>query len=202
MKRFAFDIAIIPPENIMKICIGLNNKENSLPYQHLNSKNNLPHITLAMGITTKNNAEEIRNELETFLKDTGPLELKIIGMDHDHTPEGKRNRHFVIKKTPELQKLHEEIMKIVSKHATYDGTIEDIYTDEGEAPIGYTLEWLNNYGRRIENSNLFRAHISLKCMNAEYKKLPLKFSADRIAFCYLGNYCTCRKIIWEKRLKG
>ncbi|MBU2542799.1 hypothetical protein KJ785_04545 [Patescibacteria group bacterium] len=194
MSKIAFDIAILPPENIQDICVELCNKyANNSGQLRLNKIDNLTHISLFMGMTEKNDLPDMFERVEKITNNLGTLKLEL------ETLKKINNTHFfVVKKTPELQNLHEKIVNELKDYKAKN-TTADMFFDEKIDES--TFFWTDNY---ITGSSFqkFWPHITLKgCAKPKYDDLPKKFIADKIAICHLGDHCTCRKILWETNLK-
>jgi hypothetical protein len=99
---------------------------------------------------------------------------------------------FEIKKTKELQSLHEKAMKKVELFFSYDVTEDMIYdADVAES----ALLWIKNYPEKASFAN-FLPHITIGYGRIEnVPSFPIEFNASRLAVCHLGNHCTCRKIL-------
>jgi hypothetical protein len=80
-----------------------------------------------------------------------------------------------------------------------------------ESFVGYpavhpaSVEWVNRY-RTAAAFDRFSPHITIGIgrfgEERERPRLPLSGVASRLALCHLGDYCTCRKILFETELKG
>ena len=201
MSKKAIDIVLLPPENIMKLCIDLNRKDNADSYQTINLKDNLPHISLAMGVLDENDLESAKNLLSKISNDFLVLNLELFEMYYGVTPDNKKSYAFRVGITEELQNLHNKIVSDFSKILSHNKvSIDMFYFDPNETMDEISSYWVQNYPKKsFEN---FSAHISLKCRNAEYNNTPVKFTANDLAICYLGNFCTCRKILHSVKLKS
>jgi 2'-5' RNA ligase len=194
MSKIAVDIALLLPEAINMICIDINQKEYSEKYSDLSKSDNHPHITMAMGVIDKNDIEEVNNKLQKVVKNFSKLDLEIIKTYHQLTPENKISYGFEIKLTDEIKKLHGKIMKDLLPMFSYNVTSDMFFLDSEEKFSEVSKVWVESYGVNHSNPDNYHPHISLKCRKAEYNNFPEKFIASKVAFCHLGNYCTCRTI--------
>lgn len=199
MSKIAVDIVLLPPKEIMQICIDLNRKD-AKNYQAFNLKDNLPHISLAMGVLDTKNLQVAKERLDNISNNFLGLELELTEISYTVTPSKKKSYEFRIGITPELQELHNTIMRDYSDIFNYDVvTLDMFYSDPGEQMNEISCYWVKNYPKKsFEN---FSAHISLKCRNANYPNTPVKFTANDLALSQLGNFCTCRKILHSVKLK-
>ena len=188
--KLAIDIALLPPEEIMDKAIEINKKLVDDP-TILNKENCLPHITLCMGVLKEEDLPKVKEILQEISDNYSKLSLKISRINEEHSA-------FDIEKTEELQKLHETIVNQLAPILTYDATTEICFSPP--PVVERTLFWINNYK---ENSSFekFYPHITLGVQKIEGKELSVPFQASRLVLCHLGNYCTCRKILFETELK-
>ncbi|MDD4333317.1 MAG: hypothetical protein PHT51_04365 [Patescibacteria group bacterium] len=189
MSKIAIDVVLLPPENIMDKAIKINQQfvDDSIK---LNKKNCLPHISLCMGIVDEKNLPEIKTIISKLSKRFFKLPLMINKIDSRHIC-------FEIKKNKTIQKLHEEIMKGLSPYLSYKATTKMCFTPP--PIVKKTLTWINNY-KKTSFKN-FYPHITLGISKLENKKIKINFTASKLAVCHLGNYCTCRKILFSMKLK-
>lgn len=193
MSKIAIDIALIPPTEIMDLCIELNQK-SSEQTSVLNKKDNLPHITLAMGAADEKDLGVINKKLENIVKNFTPLNLEILDLYYHLTPKNKKSYCFAIKPTEELVNLHAVIMKELLPILSYEVSLDMFYKDKGEEVDDVSISWVENYGEKHADPNNYQPHISLKVRDAKYDNSPIKFTASKLALCHLGDHCTCRKV--------
>lgn len=192
MVKIAVDVVILPPENIMDISIELNRKFESL--SRLNKENNLPHITLAMGVIEESEIDFVKKKLEDIHKKVGKIDLELEEVYNTVKPDGKKSYSLRIKKTKELVDLHLRIMKELSSIFTYEVNSDMFNKDESIEPLA--IEWVENYKENHKLPEDYHPHISLHCgEEVIFKDIPIKFVGSKLALCHLGNKCTCRKIL-------
>lgn len=191
MSKLAIDIVLLPPDEVMDVCIKIN--------PNLNKIDRIPHISLLMGVTTENEIENIKEKIKK-IANTAPLKLEIPELVFFQRPDGTTNCYFKIKKDDNIQSLHETIIEQVSPELLYDASLEMFYKDKNETLDQLSTFWVNKFLKEFSLEN-FNPHITLKTSQAEYNNLPIKFTTTRLAICQLGNYCTCRKILYETSLQ-
>ncbi len=198
MSKIAIDVALIPPKEILDLAINLN--KTFTPLSAFNDKNNLPHITLAMGVIEKTRIDLINKKLGEISEKFNSIDLEISKVSTHIKPDGKKSFYFEIKPSKELADLHGEIMKQLDSILTHKVEIEMFNQDQPVEPI--SKYWVENYKKDHQNPENFQGHISLKCKNEPvYDQLPLKFRASKLTLCHLGNLCTCREIFGSYELK-
>ena len=188
MSQIAIDIVLLPPSDIMDQAIAINKQFSNDPIQ-LNKTDCLPHISLCTGVVRQKDIERIRQIIDDISKGFTALSLTI---------ENIHSRHFSIKRNKDLQKLHELIMGKLDGYLTYQTTPEMFISPP--AIDEQSLLRTNNFREHSGFEN-FRPHITLVRSKLEDKELSINFTTSQIAICHLGNYCTCRKILYTTELK-
>ncbi len=194
MAKITVDIAILPSEEIMDLVIELNSKN---PISKFNKTDNLPHISLAMGVIDDSEIDMVNEKLKNICEKFKELELEISKLYYTIRPDGNKSYAFKIKITEEIRQLHTMVMKELP--LTHDVSIDMFYQGEKVDPI--TLYWVKNYKDKHKDPNNYDPHISIKSNDeVEYNKTPIKFKASRVVLCHMGNYGTCRTIFGEFKL--
>jgi len=185
----AFDVVLLPPEDIQYICIA-QNKLATRPVEPpilLGKNDYIPHISLFMGVVDENKIGEMIERLES-LTNLLPLKLEISGAEN-HTDSKIPHYGFKIKKTLELQQLHEKIMSLLKVYLTQTAT-EEMFYQNGNP------KWVNGFKKKYSGPN-FDPHITLWSTKVSYDKYPLKFNTSTLALCHLGRGNTCRRVLWK-----
>jgi 2'-5' RNA ligase len=188
MGKIAIDVVLLPPEEIMDKAIEVNRKLEDKKIV-LDKNNCLPHISLCMGVVESENLAKVEKVIEDIASGHSKLELEIMGVSCDSA--------FEISKPNELQELHETITGAVSDYLTYDATVGAFFSPP--AVEKKTLFWINGY-RDNSSFEKFHPHITLGINESKPEKLNFRFIVSKLVICHLGNYCTCRKILFETRL--
>lgn len=193
MSKIAFDIVILPPDDIQDVCVDLCNKyRDDSGRPALNKIDNLTHISLFMGMVEESDLPKLYNKLKKIITNTQKLKLELAELKQIN-----KTYFFEIKKTPELQELHENIVNNLKDYYPQETTAKMFFGDNIDKS---TFFWTDNY---VTGSSFkkFWPHITLKaCTNPVFENLPLKFTTNTITVCHLGNHCTCRKILWQTKL--
>jgi len=205
MPKIAVDIALLPPESILDVCIEINKKGGKKMIVNLNKKDNLPHITLAMGVMDEKDLPVASENLQQISKNFFPLNLELTKFYCKKYPldfVGYRESYgFEVGRTDELFNLHQTVMSGLFSIFSYDVTLDMFYKESNEEIKEVSKFWVKNYAVNRTNPDNYHPHISLKSIKPEYNgELPLKFTASRLALCHLGDTCSCRKILWEGKL--
>lgn len=198
MSKIAIDVVLLPDTPMAQQAIEISKLQSEQFSDKivLNEKNCLPHISLAMGvleITKLSGAEKI---LTTIASTFAKFELVADSYRGSEITSGDIVSEFTIKKIPELQSLHESIMAKLEPFLSYDVSIDMVYSPPAVEEI--TLHWIKNYKNR-SSFEKFEPHITLGFGELKEVKVPIDFTASTLALCHLGNYCTCRKILFSKK---
>lgn len=199
MKRFAIDVVILPPENVMGLAIEHNKR---LLKTHpvnivLGRVGRLPHISLAMGCLAIDLLETAKAVLQEMAHRHPPLELHVTNIHTVKNSSGNRIVSFDIDLQPGIAALHKSIVSAFDPLLTNDATAADL---NDPPPIeASSLEWINRFIPHSCFEN-FWPHITLGFGDPPEEFKTFSFQASRLAICHLGNYCTCTTILGEASL--
>lgn len=201
MVKIALDIVLIPPREIILEIENIVKKANEKGQaEHLMSENDfIPHISLAMGCTEKENIEEIFERVRQITKDFTPINIKLTELKYVESSEGKKTYFLSIDKNDELQKLHESIMNSVEEFLSYDPTPEMYFRKKGEK-VDKVSKGIPMFKERSRDR--YNPHITILVHETDFDDLPIEFLASRIALCHVGIRTSCRKILSEEELRG
>ncbi|MDP3742635.1 MAG: 2'-5' RNA ligase family protein [Candidatus Micrarchaeota archaeon] len=195
MTKVAVDVALIPPEWVMDKAIEINKRmvEEYNGVLKLGKADFLPHLTLAMGVMDETDLENVAVKLAEITKHFNPLELRVTGIRND---EVHNCALFEIAKTPQLQKLHLEIMASLAPFFSYEVSNDYIYGgDATQSSLNYCADFTKCYS--FEN---YHPHITLgKGKGGEVGSF--EFTASDLAIYHMGRNNTCRKVLHSVELK-
>lgn len=198
--KIAVDVVLLPPDEITDKAIEVNQVliktfDDKIV---LNKQNCFPHISLAMGCINKDDIPKIDTVLNDIANKFSPLALTISDIRAGAISTGEKVSGFEIERTPDLQLLHETVMRKISQYFTYDVSLDMVYALPDQQVEEVTTHWIKNYPNE-SSFERFSPHITLGFgeVGGENSgiKLPIKFNASKLALCPLGNYCTCREIL-------
>ncbi len=198
-KKIALDIVLLPPEEIMDLCIKINREEAAKgnAKKKLSRHDFIPHLSLAMGCVQTKNLSKIKNLIQEISHKTPPLKLQLIDSAYAIGSDGTKTYYLKVKKSQKLQQLHELIMKTLEPYLTYNATVADLYAKPGEqiqAP-----DYINQF-RKKNCFEYFDPHLTLWVRSSSFCKFPISFITLTIAICHLGVGTTCRKILFSTSL--
>jgi len=201
INKIAVDVVLIPPEEIIRLAIDINKKfsKNVKENYILDAESCTPHITLLMGLVEKAQLPEVSQKLSALAKKFSALNIRITKISTVERVDGRVFSKCVIEKNNELQRLHEEILEEMKSVFGYDGAQKEMFFSPpklNEIP----LSGVKGFAKTSASEN-YKPHITLGFGRPEQLTIPVEFKASRLALCHLGNYCTCRDILWFANLE-
>jgi 2'-5' RNA ligase len=151
-----------------------------------------------MGVIEENDLPEVSKILQEIASNFHELKLTANNCRNNKIPSGDVVSGFTIEKTDELQSLHEMIMGKLKPFLTYEVSMDMIFSPPAGGEI--TLYWIKNYAER-SSFEKFKPHITIGLGGLDNVNLPTTFTASTLTLCHLGNYCTCRKILFSTKLE-
>jgi 2'-5' RNA ligase len=200
MDRIAVDVVLLPDAAVTELAVRLN---RALVREFgsaivLDPETCLPHISLAMGCIDRPAITAIAERLPILMRRSPVTTLHITGIAVTANSIGQKVSSFAIKKTADLQAMHEAVMRDVGPSLGHDVDASMIY--DGIA-AETALQWIRNYPEQAAHDRFF-PHITLGYGQASTAMtFPIPFPATRLALCHLGNHCTCRKVLASVQLQ-
>ena len=208
MAKIAVDIVLLPSQEIAERAVEANKllRQKYLDRIFLDvalrpgSEATLPHISLAMGCIDTSCINVLQERLGEIADKYPPGFLYLTEISNTTNTNGEYLSYFIIKKTPALLKLHQEVIRQFDKYFSYNVTA-NMLLSEKSIPDS-TLDWIRNYRQKSSFEN-FSPHITLgygriaksSTFYQEFPSLPHKFTASQLAICHLSSHCTCKKIM-------
>ncbi|MBS3080484.1 hypothetical protein J4221_03360 [Candidatus Pacearchaeota archaeon] len=208
------DIVLLPPKDITDKIIELNHslKRDSNNPRIVLGEYCLPHISLLIGIVPIKYIPIIKASLNYISQTFKPPNLEFTNIDYGDLQTKNQKLKiagFALKSSQELIELHEKLIQETKRYLIDAEITKDMFfnpeeIDEEDTP--WIFDYIRNF---IKNSSYdkFAPHITIgdgeleKALEQELN-FPISFTASRLALCHLGNYCTCRKVLYEVRLRG
>jgi len=193
MGRIAVDVVLLPDEAMADKAIEMNAElvKRFGSEIVLHKEKCLPHISLAMGCVDERDITSIEKVLAAIAERCTIGELEIIGINTSTNSKGETVSVLEIRKTKELQTLHEKVMEKVQPYFSNSVTSDMIYGDEEVSET--TLEWIETYRENAGFARFF-PHITIGYGQVQGLEIPIIFLTSKLALCHLGNHCTCGKI--------
>ncbi len=150
----------------------------------------LPHVTLAQQFVERARLEELFLELDRILRHEPAIRLRVAGASVDHGTIS-----FAIERTPDLQRLHEQIMDILEPFESPEGGASAFRAD-GETIRPQDVAWVRDYRDEAAYAH-YRPHVTIGQGRHAPEVPPIDAHGERVAVCQLGRFCTCRAVLRE-----
>tara|TARA_Y100000310_G_scaffold327252_1_gene393305 strand:+ start:208 stop:789 length:582 start_codon:yes stop_codon:yes gene_type:complete len=189
--RQAVSIVLLPPIEIEGLAVMASQDIPNNPLALYTFAR--PHISLYMGCLDARNAGIVKLITHQIATETPPLELSIEGF---YTISNSLFTGLKVRKTPELQTLHERIANEVSPYLFHDNVKPEMFC-YGSVEDKVTLDWVRDFPEKkcFENYN---PHITVgKGKNPSRISKAIPFTASNLTIAHLGNYCTVVKELEE-----
>lgn len=182
----AIDVAILPPAPIASQAVRLS---AALPPAEskglLLDDTNRPHITLTQQFVSVDEIDHVRHTIATVLNGRAPLPLRVSGAGR-----GASSVWMRIEPTAVLTDLHRALMDALRSFERRGATAAAFSTD----PRPGDLTWVAGF-RRQSSYGRYMPHVTLGHASTPPRVDPIAFTAETVALCHLGRFCTCREVI-------
>ena len=184
----ALDVAILLPRTLRRKVAALNETLASPPEGFRFDNTHLPHITLMQQFVAT-------DRLEIFSRALGGLtrELKTLGLKTGDVTYSGTCATWQVEPTSPLLELHRRLMDGLRPFNAGNGTL-DSFVSGDTPPRLNDLDWVTQYHAQAAYDH-FDPHITLGVGTLRRLPTPTRFSADQLALCQLGRFCTCRRVI-------
>lgn len=199
-RRRAIDLVLLPDASTTECAIDLSEdllNGRSAKRLILNKQNRLPHISLAMGVITEDDMQQLTTGLATMAEVIHAPTLRTMRVKSQSDPTDAIAL-VDLERTDELLAIHEQAMTLLtpvcSKNVTADDFVDPLPDSSG------TIDWVRDFESSAAYKR-FSPHITLGYGHLPNPAFPEAFLADRLAVCHLGEHCTCSKILFEVSLQ-
>ncbi len=196
------DVALLLPEEIADLAIELNRSflgsETNKIILGKKEGEAMPHSSLNMGCVEESELPKLIEILSGIGKHFSSLDLEFYGIDTEKIRVDTIVSSLGIKKGEELRTFHEEVMNKLKAIFSRDASREMFFS-----PPPVSLEEFSYINKFYEMAAFekFYPHVTLGLGEIRDSKIkfPIKFKASTLAVCHLGDYYTCRKILWSMK---
>ncbi|MDG6256257.1 MAG: 2'-5' RNA ligase family protein [Methanomicrobiaceae archaeon] len=199
--QIAVDIVLLPPVPIMDAIIAVNRRLVTRTGNRevmLDKQDTIPHITLAMGTMEVSELAALGRRLDEIARMHLPLATTITGLAVVPTSTGTTVSGFNVRKTNELQALHESVMQLLLTFDAEKAAAPMIAGWEHEQIDPFTTGYISAFSEEAAYGN-YSPHITLGYGDARKDlaefSVPLPVLCTSAAICHLGNFCTCKEIL-------
>lgn len=189
-ENIAVDIVLLPSLRDMQRIISLIEYDEDSVIK-LNTKDCLPHITLAMGVLNLKNLDEAIAIVDKLALTAGKIDFGFLSNSFI-SPDGKNLQYLEIAENEDLSKLQIEVIDSFKGLLSNDIVETNMFYSPPQV-AKVTTHWVKEFFK--ENPHNFKPHFTLGEGELTDILSPIEMSATQIALCHLGSYCTCRKIL-------
>ncbi len=191
MRLLALDIALLLPPDIRERAVRLSADLRTTNEDHLVlDADHHPHITLSQQFIRLEELDQVGDRIDELMRGRIPMELHVKGIEKSgHTV------WMAVEQNQALAQLHEGVMDVMRGFERPGGGPAAFFNEE--ARVG-DIVWVTGY--RLKSSLAsYRPHITLGHSDEPPSIDPLEFTADTVAACHLGRFCSCRRVLrsWE-----
>ncbi len=201
MRKRASDIVLLPSKATMEAALRLNQIllrrfEKKIV---LHPNDCLPHLSLAMGALREEDLPAVAGRLEEIASQFPPVGLTFTEIGAGAIAGGQTVSTWEVEPTAALQSLHETVLNRMRPYLTDDVAAEDFIDFPNVQQT--SVDWVNRYPAAAAFER-FSPHITLGIGElGPDTSFPTHGTASRLALCHLGDFCTCRKVLFETELR-
>jgi len=199
MHYKAIDIVLLPEVETKQTIIEIHKKlDIGKEIQKIDIADKcLPHISLAMGGLKEKDAEDLFDITSHIGKEIKNINLAFTHISQHQNSKGENINSLEHMQSTALSFLHEKLIEqtrkiLVNKVDSSSFSGEENVTQD-------SINWVNDYFTTHSLEN-FNPHITLGTGSFTEKFKQFNATFKRLAICHLGNYCTCRTILFETQL--
>jgi len=204
MGKIAVGLVLIPPENILDLCIKVNERafENGRGRFRLGRVDYIPHTTLAINCVHRASLDGVISDVSQIIKSQRAVYLEAREIEFYAREDGKRS--FLKLDIPdELRILHEIYLEALSSYSVNCDSADCLLEGDKTGMTDSTRKTVNGFATLYAREK-YNPHITLGCYDADQFtqdiQFPIHFEANRLVLAHLGNNCTVRKVLFETRL--
>jgi 2'-5' RNA ligase len=186
MKLVALDVALLPPAPVADQAVALSKALPPRGPDRLRlGPEQLPHVTLTQQFVREPELAEALDRIDATLKRVRPLTLQVTGGGKGHSAVW-----MAIESSAPLIDLHHALMEALRGLERSGGGPAAFFA--GNARPGDVM-WVAGYRLKAAFAS-FQPHITLGHAATAPSIEPFAFTADTVAACHLGRFCTCRRV--------
>jgi len=198
MDAIALDVVILPPQSVSAMAVSLNQQlRHDDPRITLDPAGALPHISLCMFSLPRSELTDVWSRVQEVAGRHGPLQLQLSGISYGGFDEHNSVSSLSIEPSRALTEMHRQLCDAMAGDCL-DETLPQHFQQPQQVD-----ENSRNYVQQFFNQHAyahFNPHITLGFGRLQAQVEALSFTADTLAVCQLGPFCTCPGILHECRL--
>jgi hypothetical protein len=209
----AISVVVIPPAEIVTKSQSINaliESEYKLD-DRTHTGAHFAHITLFQSFVRKADLAELFKALDSVVSNREAVPLAVTGLEGGNVLEGSQSLKIKFAMNDQLVSLRNAAAEQIQKFSAI-GDAKAFYKGQDESGIRkshvtYVAEYPSKKGTIDSYVPHLTAGSGLASFVAKLKSEDLadiigkKLLANSVAVCQLGNHCTCRRLLWETKLK-
>ena len=193
MQLLALDVALLLPPDVRARVVELNAQLSGDSEGLRLDESHNPHVTLTQTFVRPEELDAVFERLDQVLRGVTAITLHASGVTHSGSTLA-----LAVDRRPELVALHEAVMETMRGYERPGGTPAAFVGGEGR--IGDVL-WVTSY--RLKSAfHSYAPHITVGHVAQPPEIAPFTFTADTVAACHLGRFCTCERVLRVWPLSG
>jgi len=193
----AVGVAILVPTQVHSAASLLN--EQLSPTLRFDSSH-LPHITLLQQFMAGGKLSRAQAALERVATPLGPFPIHVTRMRAQRFDDDTHVVYWEIERSEPLTLLHNRVSAAFASLARA-GNGESFFNEESRSIRASTIKYVEEFRRKYAGDN-FEPHLTLGFGDRDLRQAPFSWTADRVAICHLGELNTCRRVLYEQRLRA
>lgn len=185
----------------MDICRSINNslwQQTKQGYRF--DDTHIPHTSLFQCFIQPQHLDALNEKLQRLVVETPPFIFTITGIDIESLPGNIAYSGFLLSLDEKLKKFQHAVDEAVHPFEVA-GDASSFIADSDENILQLSVNWVTGFRQHHPDGAHYQPHISLGVGKVKPLEHPIDFTASRFAVCHLGNFNTCRKILFEWVLK-
>ncbi len=204
-ETIAIDVVLLPPPEVSAAALTFNQKlierygDRSIVLDPFAC---LPHVSLAMRTIPRRSLPLLTAGFERLARSSLPLDLRLEGAVAVTTDSGDVVSGINLEKSEPLLILHRSVMAQVNSVPAEQCSPRDISAEKNEEIAPFTCNYVNGYANHAAYDR-YSPHITLghgDVTALDGVSVPAMARFTSLAVCHLGNHCTCREILWQRRV--
>jgi len=203
----AIDVLLEPDRTMIVKANAVNARlRESVPTGYELDSTRAPHITLLQRFVRAKDLDAVTAALTKVFAAEHPTELQLKATGYEYVIwGGVAVTVFVVERTPELMRLHQEVVDAVAPFSVSGGTAAAFV---GTGINDETIGWVETFVPKSSGQS-YQPHVTLGVAKEDFAKqlkaepfAGFTFKAEGVAIYQLGNFGTAAKKLWDYQASG
>jgi hypothetical protein len=203
-RLIAIDVLLEPDQTMIAKANALNAElRGNYPAGYSLDATHAPHVTLLQRFVRAKDLDAVAAAVTKVLATESPTSMVLTANGYDYAVwAGAAVTILVVERTPELMRLHRDILDAVAPLAVDGGDASAFVGADANAE---TIGWVASFVPKSSGDN-YRPHvtagIAAEAFVKQLKAAPFEafsFKPAGVAIYQLGNFGTAAKMLWRNR---